>query len=253
MTVDVVQTLTLFGASLVGGALNSVAGGGSFFTWPALVGAGIGKVAANATSTVALWPGSVGSALGFRSALRSQKQLLWPLGLASALGGGLGAWLLLHTSEAQFAQLVPWLLGLATALFAASPRLVPWLRSRAGGRLASVPVLIAVQLVISIYGGYFGGGMGIVMLAAFALLGITDLATANGLKAVLGSLINGVAVAEFAVSGRVEWSLALLMATAAAAGGYGGARVAQKVPAAWIRGLVLTTGTLLTLRFALAA
>lgn len=244
--------LQLVGAAVIGGGLNAVAGGGSFFTWPALVGAGIGPVVANATSTVALWPGSVGSALGFRSALQEHKSLLWPLGVASALGGGTGAWLLLHTSDAQFARLVPWLLGVATALFASSPRLVPWLRTRAGGQLASLPVLVLVQLVISVYGGYFGGGMGIPMLAAFALLGITDLAAANGLKAVLGSLINGVAVASFAFSGLIRWPEALLMAVGAALGGYGGARAAQRVPVAWVRGLVIATGTLLTIRFGLS-
>lgn len=252
MTTDPWLVLQLFGAAVLGGGLNAVAGGGSFFTWPALVGAGIGPVAANATSTVALWPGSVGSALGFRSALSAQEALLWPLGVASALGGGAGAWLLLHTSDAQFEQLVPWLLGVATGLFASSPRLVPWLRARAGGQLASLPVLVAVQLVISVYGGYFGGGMGILMLAAFALLGITDLAAANGLKAVLGTLINGVAVLSFAFSGLVRWPEALLMAVGAAIGGYGGARAAQRVPVAWVRALVITTGTLLTLRFALS-
>ncbi len=224
--------------------MNAVAGGGSFVTFPALVWLGLPATHANATSTVALWPGSLGSAWGFRSVLAQERRRLPWLGLASLAGGGLGAWLLLNTQNATFVRLVPWLLVAATALFAVSPWLVPRLRQMSGGRLDQPFWLATVQLAIAIYGGYFGGGMGILMLAGFALAGIRDLHAANGLKSVLGALINGMAVLWFAASDAVHWLPAATMVVGSVVGGYAGAHWSRQVDPRWVRALIVAVGAL---------
>ncbi|HWH08335.1 MAG TPA: sulfite exporter TauE/SafE family protein, partial [Candidatus Thermoplasmatota archaeon] len=194
-------------AALAAGALNAVAGGGSFFTFPALVLAGVPAVPANATSAVALWPASVASAAAFREDLKHPRRTLWVLGGVSLLGGLLGALLLLLTPERAFEGLVPWLLLVATLVFAFGPRLTAALRAR-DLRLPLAGMAL-VQLLVATYGGYFGGGMGIMMLAAFAAMGMEDLNAMNGLKAILGVLLNGVAIAAFVAGGVVAWTYCL--------------------------------------------
>ncbi|MBI5610960.1 MAG: sulfite exporter TauE/SafE family protein [Deltaproteobacteria bacterium] len=236
------QAILLFAAAAVGGAMNAVAGGGSFVTFPTLVWLGLPPIDANATSTVALWPGSVGSAWGFRSVLGHERRRLPALGAASLAGGALGAWLLLRTQNATFLLLVPWLLTAATVLFAVSPWLVPRLRQWSGGRLEQAMWLTGVQLGIAVYGGYFGGGMGILMLAGFALAGIRDIHAANGLKSVLGALINGTAIALFVASGAVHWLPAATMVLGSVVGGYAGARGSRRVDPRWVRWVVVVVG-----------
>lgn len=250
MTAEDLRLPGLLLASFGGAAINSVAGGGSFLTFPALLWAGMSPIAANATSTVALWPGSVGSAWGYRAELAHVRRWLLPLGIVSALGGWAGAQLLLATGDQTFAHLIPLLLGGATLLLALQGQLLPRLLRLAPGRMASVLPMVAAQAAIAVYGGYFGGGMGILMLAAFALMGLRELHTANGLKSLLGAGINGVAVVVFALSGRVAWRLALPMVLASVAGGYLGARLARRVQPVLVRRLVVATGALLTLWFA---
>jgi hypothetical protein len=237
-------------AAFAGAALNSVAGGGSFLTFPALLWAGLGPIAANATSTVALWPGSLGSAWGYRADMAGVRRWLLPLGLVSAVGGWIGARLLLVTGDVTFAQLIPVLLGGATLLLALQG--TPLLRPKTAdqGHVAPLPVLMLAQGAIAIYGGFFGGGIGILMLAAFAFMGLRDLHAANGLKSVLGAGINGVAVVVLTLGGQVDWRRALPMVLASWAGGYWGARLARKVPALFLRRGVVVVGTLLTLWFA---
>lgn len=249
------SALLLVGSAALAGALNAVAGGGSFFTFPALILLGVPPIDANATSTVALWPGSLASALAYRRELQGNPQDLGWLSLVSLAGGSLGAWLLLRTGDTTFARLIPWLLLLATALFAASGPLVPRLRAWRERDLAKPPqptprvVGPAVQFAIGIYGGYFGGGIGILMLAAFSLAGQTDIHVMNARKSWLGALMNGMAVVTFALAGAVRWPQGLLMTVGAIAGGYGGARLARKVDPRAVRWLVIASGTALTAWF----
>lgn len=234
-------------AALLGGALNAVAGGGSFFTFPALLVAGVPAVPANATSAVALWPASVASAAAFREDLKHGRRELWALGAVSLLGGLVGALLLLLTPERAFEGLVPWLLLVATLVFAAGP----WATARLRARDLRLPLvgMAVVQFVVATYGGYFGGGMGIMMLAAFAAMGMEDIHAMNGLKAILGVLINGVAIAAFIAAGIVAWPYALLMLAAGVVGGYAGARLSRRVPKNAVRGFVVVVGALLTAYF----
>lgn len=240
-------------AATAGGAMNAVAGGGSFLTFPSLLFAGVPAIPANATSSVALWPGSLASAWGYREDLGHEARVLRWFGAASLVGGLAGALLLLLTPEVTFRALVPWLLLGATAIFAFGPLLARRLRD-AGGLSHRVTtrallVLALVQLLVAVYGGYFGGGIGILMLAAFAAMGMEDIHAMNGLKAVLALLINGVAVAAFLVAGVVRWPEALLMVAGAVLGGYLGARGAKKVDPKWVRAFVIAVGLLLSAYF----
>lgn len=243
-------------AALLGGALNAVAGGASFVTFPVLVFAGIDPIAANATSTAALWPGTVASAAAYRRELRARPRLLLLLGGVSLLGGVLGATLLLRTPQATFTRLVPFLLLLATLLFAFGGAIAARLRARLGKRagpawLAAAGVAL-LQLAIAVYGGYFGGGIGVLMLAALALLGLDQIHAMNAFKTLLASCINGVAVATFVAAGAVRWPQALVMVAGAIAGGYGGAALARRLDPAPVRRFIILVGCAMTLYFFLA-
>ena len=236
----------LFAAAAIGGGMNSVAGGGSFVAFPALLFAGVPPVPANATNTIALWPGSVASAIAYRRELADVKRELLPLGVASLLGGLAGSMLLLHTAEHTFVLLIPWLLLFATLLFTFGG---PLARRITGGRRAPLALGVCVQLAISVYGGYFGGGMGIMMLAVFTLLGMTHIHRMNGLKNVLGTLINGVAVVAFVLAGAVQWAPGVVMIAGGMTGGYVGAAVARKVDPKRVRTLVVFVAWGMTLYF----
>ena len=241
----------LWTSACLAGGLNSVAGGGSFFTFPVLVLLGVPPIAANATSTVALWPASLASTAAYRRELLRRPEGLLTLGVVSLLGGAIGAWLLLRTGDTTFARLIPWLLLTATVLFALSGPLGPRLRAlhpaeHSPWRRIGAPVL---QLAIAIYGGYFGGGIGILMLAAFALAGMQQIHEMNARKSLLGALMNGVAVLTFTAAGAVRWPEALVMVVGAVVGGYGGATLARRVDASKVRGLVVVAGALLTVWF----
>lgn len=245
------QAALLVVSAVIGGALNAVAGGGSFFTFPALVFVGIPVVPANATSALALWPGSVASAAAYRRDLLGERQRVVWFGLASLLGGVAGAVLLVRTPSSVFERIVPFLMLLATLLFAWGPRLTRRLRqlSGGGGGALALPGATFVQCIISVYGGYFGGGMGMMMLAAFALLGMDDIHRMNGLKSVLAVAINGVALVAFVVAGVIAWKHGLLMTAGAFAGGYGGAYLARRLPGPWVRAFITTTGLTLSAVF----
>jgi uncharacterized membrane protein YfcA len=241
--------LLLFLASLLGGAQNAVAGGGSFLTFPALIAAGVGSKVANATSTVALWPGGVASTFGYRRDIRHERRLVVVFGFVSLWGGLAGALLLLLTPEVTFDHLVPFLLFGATLIFAGGPPISRWLSLKHAhdgpiptGKLAAHGI---IQFAVGVYGGYFGGGIGILMLAAFAAMGMEDLQAMNGLKALLGSLINGVAIIAFAFGHLIDWPLALLMVVGSIVGGYGGARLSRKAPPQELRLLVISIGLVL--------
>ena len=201
---------------------------------------------------VALWPGSLASTLAYRKDVQSLRGHLLSLGVASVLGGLLGARLLLWTRNDTFAHIVPWLLLTATTLFALSGPTVAFLRRRSHGALHPYALLIG-QFVIAIYGGYFGGGMGILMLASYALAGLVDIHAMNGLKSLLGAAINAAAVLTFVIAGVVEWRPALLMVAGSLVGGYFGARLAKRVDAARVKQFVIATGAVMTVKFFLSA
>lgn len=245
---DALVVVMLLAAAVAGGALNAVAGGGSFLTFPALLFAGVLPVQANATSTVALWPGSVSGALGYRRDLRrASRALVVALAAAAVVGGLAGALVLLHTSQSTFRRLVPWLLLLATVVFASGPVVTRKLAER--HLRMPAPVLVALQLAISTYGGYFGGGMGIMMLASYSAMGLEDVHVMNAIKTVMAVVLNAVAIVAFVVAGIVEWPQALLMAAASLAGGWLGAHYARRVPGAWMRAFVILVGLVLSAYF----
>jgi uncharacterized protein len=243
-----VEGLILLGAALLAGALNAVAGGGSFFTVPALILVGVHPVVANATSTVALWPGTVASAWAYRREVMAVKQEALALALVSTVGGVAGALLLVGTPGEVFLQVLPWLLLVATLLFTFGHRLRARLGAHAGSRLGRL-LAVALQGVIAVYGGYFGGGMGLMMLAGLALLGLTDIHRMNGLKVVLGGLINGLAVVTFVLAGVVAYRMALVMVLGAVAGGYLGASRARRLEPRHVRRFVILVGWTMTALF----
>ncbi len=239
----------LLAAALVAGALNAVAGGGSFLTLPALVFTGMPPVAANATGTVALLPGYASGALGFREDLQAPPGLsLLTLAILSLAGGAIGACLLLVTDDRTFNKVVPWLLLVATMLFAGGPVLLRRLHASNAGRTSAATSAAGV-LAVSIYGGYFNGGLGILLLALFGLLGQTNLNAMNGIKNVVSTLLTSIAVAIYAWGGVVAWPQALAMMIAATAGGYFGARIARKIPAPVLRAGIVATGLIMTTLF----
>jgi hypothetical protein len=240
----------LAAAAFAAGALNAVAGGGSFLTLPALVVAGLPPIQANATGTVALLPGYLSGTWGFRESLRPPPGLSLPgLAGAGAAGGALGAGLLLWTPPGAFRAVVPWLLLAATAVFALAPRLVRAARRAPVGAAPAPRGALLGLLLVSAYGGYFNGGLGVLLLALLALLGQTDLNAMNGLKNLLSAVLSAIAVALYAAGGLVRWPEAALMAAGAAAGGYAGARLARRIPGAWLRRGIVATGAAMAVAF----
>ncbi|MFW8594471.1 sulfite exporter TauE/SafE family protein [Cribrihabitans neustonicus] len=240
----------LVAAGAGAGVLNAVAGGGTFLTFPALIWLGIPPVAANATATLSALPGYAGSAWGFRHDLKAEGALsLLATALIAALGGLAGAGLLIVTPGEVFIGVVPWLLLAATLLFAAGPGLLRW--ARRFGSAAAGPVTSAAAIfAVSVYGGYFNGGLGIVLLAAFGLLGYVSLHGMNGLKTLLSAVLSLIPAATFAMAGMIAWEQAMVLALATAAGGFGGAWISRRIQRTHLlRGFVTLTGAGLTLAF----
>lgn len=243
--------LAAFGA----GVLNAIAGGGSFLTFPALVYAGVPPIAANATSAMAVSPGYLGSALGFRAELAAlPRQRLWSEGAICAVGGGAGALLLLVTPAKLFSAIVPWLLLFATAVFAMGPRLLGMRAARAAAQQQALrPLHPALRLgglgLVAAYGGYFNGGLGILLMALYTLTGEKQIHTANALKNLNSLVLSLLSVLAFAWAGAIHWPEAVLMMAAATVGGFWGARLARRLSATWVRTLVIATGLTMTLLF----
>ena len=235
-------------AAFIASAINAVAGGGTFLSFPVLTGvASLSEKAANITSTIGLWPGAASSVVAARADfhLIPRRQLI-TYSLVSLLGASLGAVLLRTTSSESFKIAIPWLLLIATLSFAFGKRL-----STAAQKLIrhshGMPVLATfLQFLIAIYGGYFGAGIGVLMLAGLAISGIENLRTANALKVVLGTIINAVAVAIFITSPDARWGLILPMAIASIAGGFLGMKIARKMPQTALRVLIIAIGAILT-------
>ena len=245
------QALLLFFAGAFAGAMNAVAGGGSFLSFPALLFTGVPAVPANATNTFALWVGVAASGGAYRRRLNVSRRLLLPMIVASVVGGFLGALLLIHTPAQTFLRLIPWLMLATTLLFAFGRRLSALLRSEISSEAstAALGTAFLVELLVSVYGGYFGGGIGIMNLAMFAALGMTDIHAMNALKVLLSGLTNGVATVTFIFTKAVFWPQALAMTGGAILGGYFSAHYAQKLPQSWIRAFILSIGTGMTAYF----
>ena len=250
--------LAAFGA----GVLNAIAGGGSFLTFPALVFTGVPPIAANATSALAVSPGYLGSVWGFKSELRAlPASLLRREALVAAGGGLVGAGLLLVTPAKLFSGLVPWVLLFATALFALGPSIAKWAqRPRAGASAqaadhgAPAPSGLARWripglLLVSVYGGYFNGGLGILLMALYTLVGEGRINTANALKNLNSFVLSVLSVVAFALAGAIVWPQAVLMMACATVGGVVGARLAKRLPASWVRALVIATGLGMSVAF----
>jgi len=242
---NVIGMIGVFLAVRFAGAVNSVAGGGSLISFPSLVAFGIPAIQANATNTAAIWPGSLSSALAYRRDIEPDRQLLLTLLFPSLIGGLLGAVVLVITPPELFNRVVPFLVLFATLLFA-SRDLIDRIVKRSGdaehvsklGRIWG----FFFQLFVATYGGYFGAGIGILMLGSLSVMGLRDIHEMNGLKTLLGTLINLIAFFYFAARGLVVWPIAIVMGVGTIAGGFAGARYAKRVDQRLLRGLVVVVG-----------
>ena len=241
----------LASASFIAGIINSIAGGGSFLTFPALVFTGVPTIAANATSAVAVFPGYLSGALGFTKELKEYpKSKFLLLIILSVLGGIGGSLLLLITPANVFSYIIPWLLGFATLLFASGDFVGKWAEKNSNsngitGNLAT--------LIVCIYGGYFNGGLGIVLLALFSTLGLRDIHLMNGLKNIMSFALSAASVVTFAIAGIVFWQQAFIMMIAATIGGYFGVVVARKLSKNTIRVIIVIIGLIMTIIFGIKA
>lgn len=238
----------MFFAAAVGGGINAVAGGGSFVAFPALLFTGVPPVAANATNTLALWIGTTASGGAYRKKLKISRRVMVPLMVTSVVGGIAGAVLLIKTPAQTFLHVLPWLMLAATLLFAFGKHLTGKMSAGIGQDASAKAVTGAsiFELIVSVYGGYFGGGIGIMNLAMLAAMGMTDIHEMNALKVLLGAVINGVATVMFIALGAILWPQAVVMTVGATIGGYASAHYAQKLPQSWIRGLVIAVGISMT-------
>jgi uncharacterized membrane protein YfcA len=260
------QDLLLIAASAVAGAVNSVAGGGTLLTFPALLAAGQLSTVANATSTAALWPGQLSSLWGYREEIEHNAKAFVPLLVIGLFGGITGAFLLTRTPSRVFDHVVPFLVLLATLLFMAQEPLARWQRRRAEALAASrseeaadvtvaepsqslrlTPAIALFLLGVALYGGYFGAGIGILTLAAFGLMGMTNIHQMNGIKNVFTLGINGIAAVLFIWKGLVDWRIAGMMALGSIFGGYAGAGIARRIGQKNVRRIVIAIGLILTL------
>lgn len=251
---ELLPMLLVAGGAFLAGAMNAMAGGGTFFSFPALLAAGVPPVTANASNTVALWPASLSSAWAYRQELARHKT--WVIGLTavSFFGGIGGGLLLLATSNAAFSKMIPWLLLIATALFAFSnqvgsfvKRVKGWLgqqteKSNPGGFGG-----LLFQFIVAIYGGFFGAGQGILTLAALSIQGVTNVQELNGLKNWIAAVTYSVSALTFIIAGAISWPHTLVMLVTATLGGYAGAVLAKRLPGLWLKRLVIAVGTGLTL------
>ena len=244
--------LLLFAAGIAG-AMNSVAGGGSFFSFPALIFTHVPPIPANATSTVALWPGSVASAAAYRKHFPMDFKILVEMVTTSVVGGTLGALILLRTPQSTFMRFVPYLFLLATLLLIFGKQIANWVETTFKASKQPRWLVVAAsnffQFLIALYGGFFGAGIGIMMLALLTMLRMEDIHAMNALKTLLNAAINGAAVITFIVAGAVLWPQALVMLVGAVAGGYGGAYFAQKIEPKIVRRVVIAVGICMTTYF----
>jgi hypothetical protein len=236
-------------ASFAAGAINAVAGGGTFLTFPALTYfGGLTDLRANVTSTIGLWPGSASSVAAAWGEFRKlPKGIVIPFSIISLAGGAAGSLLLLHTSPNTFSLIIPWLLGFATIVFACSKPIARWAGRQHGDRSLRWTIIVGVvQMAVAVYGGYFGAGIGVLMLAGLAFAGLDNIHQMNALKVLLATLINGVSCVIF-LFGPVAWKLAPPMAVASIIGGFLGMYAARRIRQDQLRALILAVGITLTI------
>jgi uncharacterized membrane protein YfcA len=239
--------LLLLVAALAAGLVNSVAGGGMFITFPALVFTGVPSIIANASSTTAIIPGILASAWAYRDDFRKSKNFpFMPLLITSLIGGMAGALLLLFTPQKTFDSVMPWLMLGATLLFTFGPRIAPILKRWI--HIGPVTVVV-VQIFIAIYGGYFGGAIGIMMLATWTVFGLSDIHVMNANRTVMGAAANIVAVVLFAIARKIWWPQTIVMLIGTSIGGYIGARMVKKVNPLYVRALVTVVSGAITIAF----
>jgi uncharacterized protein len=234
----------LFAIAIVSGAMNSVAGGGSFLSFPMLLLVGVPPIQANATNTIALWPGILGSIGAYRRELRGPeaRQVLFPLLSTGLVGGLLGAVTLLVTPQQTFLRLIPYLLLSATVLFAFSRKITSALRPQGSEAALTTTGAAVAQFFVAFYIGYFGAGAGILMMALLALLGMTHIHRINAYKTVQAAVCNGIAILAFITKGVIYWKHAGIMVAGATLGGYYGAHMAQKMKQEHVRWIVIAIG-----------
>ena len=233
--------LILLIAGIISGGLNAVAGGGSFVAFPVLIWLGLSSIEANATATLAVWPGTFATMFAYRKELASHTKKLPYFISLSILGGAIGALLLLHISSTHFARLVPYLLLAATLLFTFRTRLMVWIgqMGHSSSSLLYRILMVTLFVAICIYGGFFGAGMGILLLALLGLMGMHHMHEMNALRSCSGLCANSIAILLFAASGIILWPHALVMALGTIIGGYGGAYYARRLPQSWSRKAVI--------------
>ncbi|MCF6328130.1 MAG: sulfite exporter TauE/SafE family protein [Devosiaceae bacterium] len=247
------EILFLFGAGLIAGAINSLAGGGSFIAFPALLLAGVPPVMANATNTFAAWPGYVSGAIGYWSQIKENRHRLPPYIAAAIIGGFLGAELLLRVNDEQFSTVVPWLMGLAVFMFAFGGNLSKWMSAQ-NSAYGSKAKIIAVSLwlllaLICLYGGFFNAGLGIILLAFFALAGISNIHAMNGVKLLLSAIVSSVAIIRFTMEGSIAWYEGSFVFAGSMVGGFVSAKLAKFIPTPVLRNGIIVYGIVLTLVF----
>lgn len=247
---EIGTVLLLVAAGIVGGICNAVAGGGTFFTFPALLAAGVPPVVANATSAVSIWPGHATSLLGYRAELKRHLPALRTSLPVVGAGSLVGASLLVLTGDAQFKRLVPWLILLATLLFALGPQLRQVLERHTQGQ---VPIAMAAcaEFLTAVYGGYFGAGLGIMLMAILTLLGLRDIQEANAVKNAMATVVTSAAVALFVATGSIAWAQGSAVLIGALIGGYAGARLARWIAPVVLRRTIVVTGLVLATYFGL--
>jgi uncharacterized protein len=243
--------LLLFATGVLGGAINAVAGGATLFTFPALLAAGIPPIMANASSSVALTPGHLSGVLAERAQLPRLDLGLWVHVAIAAVGGAAGALLLLWTPERIFTALVPLLIGVATGIFAFSKQMQAWIRGHSGPMTQDrVGLRQSILVPTTVYGGYFGAGMGVMLMAVFAMTSTWSMRGANAVKNLLGAAANWAAIVIFAAQGLIAWQATGVMLAGAVFGGLAGGRMLSIVPVVWIRRFVILMGTLMTIVYA---
>ncbi|MGC8550470.1 MAG: sulfite exporter TauE/SafE family protein [Acidobacteriaceae bacterium] len=249
-----VQSLFLAVAAFIGGVINSVAGGGGFIAFPALIAAGLLPIQANATNTVALWPGQFTSIAGYREEVRKNLRLVLPVVTVAAIGGFAGSWTLLHHSQNSFLRLVPYLFLLGSTSFALSGPISSRIKARAAAdagasqRIYLAPLLFLL-LCITYYIGYFGAGAGLLTMSALALCGVERIAEINALKTVITTVANLVAVLMFIAYRAVDWRFCWFMMITCAIGGYTGARNSPRISDRVLRPIIITLGFLIAIWF----
>src|SRR5208337_3154057 len=249
---DLIGFIGLFFAGMLAGGINSVAGGGTLISFPSLVAFGEPEIISNATNTAALWPGSLSGAIGYRKDTAIQRSLLLMLAIPSFIGGLMGAAILVFTAPALFNRVVPFLVLFATLMLASQDLISRRLRRSSGDEHVTIAGRIwgiVFQFFVAAYGGYFGAGIGILMLGSFSIMGLRDIHKMNAMKTPLAAIINLTAFVFFAYKGLVAWYLALLMMAGAIIGGYGGARLAKHVNPRPLHFIIVAIGLIVSAWF----